>query len=489
MFTYQQIYRAYLKCRENKRNKPAALNFELNQEELIFNLVDSLNARSYRPTTSTCFYVNQPKPREIFAADFRDRIVHHLVYSRLVDSWEKRFIAQSFACRPEKGTHHAAQQLQTYLRKITRNGKVKAWYLKLDLHNFFMSINKKILFDILIRHCPDAEIRWLLEVIIFHNPTTDYEKRGPQYLQQQVPPHKSLFNVAENYGLPIGNLTSQFFANVYLNELDYFVKHVLKCLYYLRYVDDFILLAESLGELKIWYQEIIHFLDTRLELKLNHHATRLDSIFNGVDFVGYIVRPHYILCRRRVIHNLKQRLIQFQQKHVTFLLTKIIWNYEFDPLEKLLAQFNSYLGHFRHARTRKVILKIYELFPFIKHYFYPGFRRLVRKYRPKKHIQTLKAQVVFFTRLFPNALRLYQIGCYYETFGHQAQKLHELLGYQLKTNWRNFSCASGFHQRHLERVCELLEEKQVEYLVIRQTGKYLIYTMERMPYKHVEFSK
>ncbi len=344
----------------------------------------------------------------------------------------------------------------------------------------------QILFNLLQQHCPDPEIKWLLEVIIFHDPTANYTLRGARYLQQKVPPHKSLFNTPENCGLPIGNLTSQFFANVYLNALDQFVKHVLKCRFYVRYVDDFILLAASEAQLKSWYHQIIHFLDTTLQLKLNPAATRLDSIFNGVDFVGFIIRPHYKLCRRRVIYNFKSRLNQFQAEFVTPDHEKLSWKYDFDALERLLATINAYLGHLKHAQTRNVVREIYQQFPFLQHYFQPGMRRVIRKYRPGKHIQSLKAQVNFFTRIFSQSIVLIEIGCYYEAFGPSAQKLHALLGYRRKAGWRNFSCASGFHRRLLPRVCQQLDKIAMNYTVIRQTGKYLTATMERLPVLQVQ---
>jgi len=312
MFSFDQIYRAYIECRHNKRNTIDALDFESNQEENLFQLVAALNNRSYRPATSVCFYIEQPKAREIFAAAFKDRIVHHLIYRELVCPWEKIFIDQSFACRPAKGTHKAVQVLQDYLKKVTKSGKKPAFYLKMDIKNFFMSINKHILFQMLCKKRLFKDLRWLLEVVIFHDPTEDYKMQSPAHLRQKVPQQKTLFHALENCGLPIGNLTSQFFANVYLNALDQFVKHILKCHFYVRYVDDFILLSETRSELLYWQLKITQFLDSKLLLNINEKVTQIDSVFNGVDFVGFIVRPFYKLCRRRVIGNCKTKLEGFR---------------------------------------------------------------------------------------------------------------------------------------------------------------------------------
>ena len=262
----------------------------------------------------------------------------------------------------------------------------------------------------------------------------------------------------------------------------------MKCRFYVRYVDDFILLALTREQLERWLAAIIQFLAQRLRLKLNPAATRLDSIFNGVDFAGFIIRPHYLLCRRRVINNLKRHLRQAQNELVQKNDQKIVRKYDIDQLEKLFARLNSYLGLFRQAQTHNAVQKIFRQYDFVNHYFYRQRGKIIRKYRPGKHVQSLKSQIVYFNRVFPKAACLIQIGCYYEAYGRSAIMLHRALNYQLKPNWRNFTYACGFHQRLLERVCQKLAEKKVNYVVIRQTGNYLQRTMERLPSVQVEFS-
>ena len=152
LFNFPRMYGAYLACRRNKRNKLSALAFEVNFEENLICLVEELREMRYRPATSICFYTRKPKAREIFAADFRDRIVHHLVYQAIAPKWERIFIHHSYACRPQKGTHRAANALQGFLRKITQNGSRRAFYLKMDIKNFFMSVDRLRLFEILVKH-------------------------------------------------------------------------------------------------------------------------------------------------------------------------------------------------------------------------------------------------------------------------------------------------------------------------------------------------
>jgi len=242
VFAYEHLYRAYLDCRKTKRNTPAALRFEMNVEAELYHLQLELQERTFHPSTSECFITSTPKLREVFAAAFRDRITHHLLVRALERRWEPVFIYDSYASRPGKGIHLAVQRLQQFTRQATRNATQPAWYLQLDIRNFFMTIRKPILDDLVAARCPDEALRWLAHTLIFHDPTTDYRQTCAPALWRGLPRHKSLFGAPPDCGLPIGNLTSQFFANVYLNGLDQFVKHTLKCRWYLRYVDDFLLL-------------------------------------------------------------------------------------------------------------------------------------------------------------------------------------------------------------------------------------------------------
>jgi len=170
VFSFKKLYKAYLKCRKNKRNKRNALQFEINTEENLLKLEEELKAHTYLPLPSTCFVTESPKTREIFAADFRDRIVHHLLVGYLEPKWEPKFIHDSYACRKGKGTHGAAKRLQQFMRKASNNRSRAAFFLQIDIKSFFVSINKQILFRIINQKEDNEEIIWLLEVIIFNNP-------------------------------------------------------------------------------------------------------------------------------------------------------------------------------------------------------------------------------------------------------------------------------------------------------------------------------
>ncbi|MEA2083533.1 MAG: reverse transcriptase domain-containing protein [Thermodesulfobacteriota bacterium] len=228
LFSFANIHRQYLLCRKNKRNTINALRFEADQEKELFKLYSELNDRTYRPGRSVCFFAEKPKLREIFAADFRDRIVHHILVDYLERIWEPIFIHDSYACRKGKGIHKGVARLRKFIRKVSANGSRKAWYLQLDIKNYFMTMDKEIFFSLIRPKCPNEEMLWLCQLLIFHDCTNDPVMRGDARLARVIPPHKTLFHVPEGKGLPIGNLNSQFFANVYLNTLDQFVKHRLK---------------------------------------------------------------------------------------------------------------------------------------------------------------------------------------------------------------------------------------------------------------------
>ncbi len=470
-FDFPQVYRAYLACRRKKRNKPSALAFELNHEESLVELAVELRERRYQPGVSICFYTKKPKAREIFAAAFRDRIVHHLIYAVLAPVWERVFIQHSYACRPGKGTHAAAQALQRFLRQLTANGTRRAYYLKLDVKNFFMTIDRRKLFEMLAARCHDPELLWLLRVVVFHDPTSNYEMQDRDNLRRALPPHKSLFHAQPFCGLPIGNLTSQFFANVYLNALDQFVKHELKCRYYLRFVDDFVLLAESLEQLREWQAAITAFLAEKLALALNPRATRLAPVSGGVDFAGFIVRPHYMLVRRRVLGNLKAKLRMARRQLIVRATTYCAYRFHEETLADCRAALNSYLGHFRHAQTRRCVKKLWQEFSWLERFFVLSSRKVTRRDEPLRRKPRLNAQVHWERRNFKKHVVLVQLGCYYEAFNTSAEVLAKALNLHLKQNWRGFACACGFPQKMLLPMLAELKKQRVPLVLLRETGR------------------
>ncbi len=478
-FSYEQLYQAYEDCRKTKRNTPEALLFEMNAEEKLFQLQQELAERSFRPSTSTCFVTRSPKLREIFAADFRDRITHHLLVHDLEPLWEPVFVYDSYASRSKKGIHLAAERLQEFTQQVTHNRSQPAWYLQLDIKNFFMSINKQILFALIRSRCDHKEILWLAESLIFHDPTEDYRLKSSQALLQQLPRQKSLFGVEKECGLPIGNLTSQFFANVYLNGLDQFIKHTLQCRFAMRYVDDLVLLHPSKDRLLIWERQIVRYLNAHLELTLNVKRTALRPINNGIDFLGYVVRPHYILVRNRVVNNLKAKLRAFERTLVTVKGQVQRFDFARQVIDDLFAALNSYLGHFRHANTHTLQQRLFERYPYLKHYFMLTPEKLTRLYADPYTFRNLHAQYMYFSNRCSHFMMFFQVGCFYEFYAKQAVKAVKHLKLSLIRGRYGFRQRCGIGQKALDRFVEMALQAGLPVIVIRQTGYQLARVAER----------
>ena len=327
---FERLVVAYLDCRRNKRNSTSAQAFEARLEANLCALHDELISGHYQPGRSICFVVTRPKPREVWAADFRDRIVHHLLYNHIAPRFHASFVADSCACIPGRGTLYAAQRLEHQVRSITRNWAQPAHYLKLDLANFFVSIDKQVLRNQLARRVTEPWWLQLADTILMHDPRGDVELRGQPELLARVPPHKSLFNAPAGHGLPIGNLSSQFFANVLLDDLDQHIKHQIRAPHYVRYVDDFILLHESPQWLNQAQQRIEAFLSGRLHLRLNPRKTILQPIARGVDFVGHVIKPWHRSTRPGTVARAIERTTH-------------------QPAGDLYASVNSTFGLFRQA--------------------------------------------------------------------------------------------------------------------------------------------
>jgi RNA-directed DNA polymerase len=307
-FSFTELVQAYMDCRKNKRNTASALAFEQDLERNLSRLNDELRDGSYRPGRSICFVVTRPKAREVWAADFRDRIVHHLLYNRISPRFYASFIADSCACIPGRGTMYAAQRLEAKIRSITQNWTRPAFYLKLDLANFFVAIDKGVVREQLAARVTEPWWMALAETILFHDPRLNFELRGAPELLELVPAHKRLANQPPHLGLPIGNLSSQFFANIYLDALDQFAKHQVKARHYIRYVDDFILLHESPQWLNAAHAQIEAFLPRVLHAHLNPSKTILQPVDRGVDFVGHVIKPWCSRTRRRTVHEAIRRI-------------------------------------------------------------------------------------------------------------------------------------------------------------------------------------
>jgi RNA-directed DNA polymerase len=331
-FSLDELRQAYRDCLRHKSNKPTAIAFTNDLESNLQSLYTELVSGAYRPGRSICFIITRPKPREVWAADFRDRVVHHLLHNRIAPRFYASFIADTCACIPARGTLYAARRLEAKIRSATQNWTRPQWYLKCDLANFFVSIDRQVLWQQISERVTEPWWRWLAHTILFHDPRQDFELRSSPGMLQLVPPHKRLTNQAAHLGLPIGNLSSQFFANIYLNVLDQHIKHQIGARHYIRYVDDFILLHESPQWLNAALAEIEAFLPRVLHARLNPTKTILQPVDRGVDFVGHVIKPWHISARRRTVRQAVSRIRTM-------------------PAGDVYAAANSYFGLLRQASS------------------------------------------------------------------------------------------------------------------------------------------
>ncbi|MFZ2727859.1 MAG: RNA-directed DNA polymerase [Methylococcaceae bacterium] len=408
-FNLKELYTAYYQCRRHKRRTLNAQHYELDLLNNLYTTLQALQQRTYCPKRAIRFVAQKPKAREIHAADFSDRVVHHYLVPQLEKLFEPIFINDVYSNRLNKGTHKAINRLQAFMHAVGYQG----YYLQLDIANFFNSIDKPILFKLIQQRLRKAlkqhkisnkqanTLRWLVQVLLRHDAAKNSIYRGDPKLLQRVPAHKQLGYAGQYKGLPIGNLTSQFFANVYLNELDQFIKHKLKCRYYVRYVDDFVLLASSAEQLMQWREDIIIFLQQQLQLKLKELAVA-KPIKSGADFLGYIIYPHYRLVRRRVIGNLRERLNFFQTQ---LMKGSVQYGYKVIVNTELLAQLRAviarYWGHFQHANSQQLCRAFFVKYPWLALLF---DAQLQPRYQPNdKQIIGYKSQLNFFHRHYPLA--------------------------------------------------------------------------------------
>ncbi|MDX9866079.1 MAG: reverse transcriptase domain-containing protein [Anaerolineaceae bacterium] len=295
VWDFENIYLAYRKARKGKRGKPGAATFEQVQDDELLALQDELRTFSYQPGAYHSFYIHDPKKRLISAAPFRDRVVHHALCRVMEPIWERRFIDDSYANRVGKGTHRA-------LDRTTQFARSHSHFLQCDVRQFFPSIDHDILRSEFSRLIRDKDLLWLCDQILASGEGVLADEYEMTWF-----PNDDLFAINRPRGLPIGNLTSQFWANVYLNGLDHFIKRELKCGAYVRYVDDFLLFSDQREQLLGWREEIIACL-AGLRLRLHEESARVFPTASGIPFLGFRVYPEYRRVKRRKVVHFRRKL-------------------------------------------------------------------------------------------------------------------------------------------------------------------------------------
>jgi hypothetical protein len=290
VYAWENLELAYRRARRGKRAKRPAADFEFERERNLVELQQELRERTYRPGSYRSFVIHEPKRRLISAAPFRDRVVHHALCNVIEPIFERRFIFDSYANRVGKGTHRALDRCTCFSRRYRH-------VLPCDVRQFFPSIDHAVLRSILARHLADPAVMGLVDRIL---------EGGAGVLSNEYEmvwfSSDKLWAALRPRGLPIGNLTSQFWANCYLNPLDHFIKRKLKCGAYLRYVDDMLLFADDKRQLWAWRTAVIDFL---AELRLTIHENRAQPrpVSEGIPFLGFVIWPdHRRLKRRKGVH-------------------------------------------------------------------------------------------------------------------------------------------------------------------------------------------
>ncbi len=293
---------------QGKRKKKDVQEFMLHLSDEIHSLHDDLSEGVYKHGEYQHFKINDPKPRDIHKATVRDRLLHHAIHCQLYPIFDRAFIADSYSCRKGKGLHRALDRFIIFARKISKNNTKTCWILKCDVKKFFASIDHEILLNLLSKRAADTKLLDLLYGII------------------------SSFENETGRGLPLGNLTSQLFANIYLNELDQYFKHKLRMKYYLRYADDFVILSDNQDDLIRLLPKIEEFLQINLKLKLHPDKVIIKTLASGIDFLGWIHFSHHRVLRTKTRRRIEQGIGQKPNNN----------------------RLQSYLGLLQHGNAHKI---------------------------------------------------------------------------------------------------------------------------------------
>jgi RNA-directed DNA polymerase len=362
--SFRSLCEAWERARRHKVPSRNQLAFESNLIDNLLDLEERIAAGTWKPSPTTCFVAQRPKAREIHAPDFGDRVVHHWLVPKLEAVYESTFIADSYSNRAGKGTHAAVDRLRDFVREV-HSGQGGGWYLQLDIANFFNSIHRPTLYAMLKRRMARAGVSLDAQRVAHALLATSATRAGVIHTSRAeqralVPPHKRLENAPPGRGLPIGNLSSQFFANVYLDQLDQFVKHELKAKRYLRYVDDFVLVHHDRAQLEQWLVQIETFLRDRLRLELKADI-KLRPLTAGIDFLGYVVFPTHTRVRRRVVAHAREALTQWAAGRVRQSSIRATP----DDLRQVRSVWGSYEGHFHHANAKRLHKGMMQRFPWL----------------------------------------------------------------------------------------------------------------------------
>jgi len=317
---------ACIRAKKGKTKKRYIKRFQKNLERNLSKLREELMNQTYKPCSLKTFILRDPKTRKISKSAFRDRVIHHAICNLIAPILGKQFIHDSYANQIGKGTLKAIERFEKFKRKVSKNNTKKCFILKADIKHYFKEVDHNILIEIIKRKIKDKKVIWLIEQILSIN--------------------------KKMKGMPLGNLTSQFFANLYLNELDTFAKHKLKAKYYIRYVDDFVILHESKEQLEKWKSDINSFLKEKLKIELHPSKSSVLKLNSGINFLGFRIFYYHKLIR-------KSNLKNFDRK---FNYLKILFDEEVISREKALESLEGWLAYCSYANTHKYRIHLIKNF-------------------------------------------------------------------------------------------------------------------------------
>jgi len=338
--SFKNLINAFYKARRGKRNREAVADFEYHLEKFICELKSELENRTYGPGAYTNFYVFEHKKRLITAAPFRDRVVHHAIVNVLEPIFERMFIYDSYACRKEKGQHKA-------VRRFTEFCRSNRYVLRCDIKKFYPSVDHQILLRIISRWIKDRDVICLVRKILESGKSILESEYIPAWYQGD-----GLFTpFSRSRGIPIGNLTSQFFGNVYLNELDHYIKEILRAGCYLRYMDDFAVFSDKKSYLWDVKKNIRNFLEG-LRLSLNPAKENVFPVNTGVEFLGFRIFPTHRLVRKSTVYKFTRHFKDLLKNYRMNLIS----------IQRLRSSFMAWIGHIKHANYKNLCKTVLNKF-------------------------------------------------------------------------------------------------------------------------------
>lgn len=392
-YTREEIHllvtQGYLDARQNERSKGTQLLYEIHQEANIADLTNALYNREWKPAPPIVFVVTDPTVREVFAPQFPDRIVSHIVYSLLSPLFERRFIYDSYSCRKGKGTLFGIERFEHHIRSVTDNYKYTAYILNLDISGYFMSIHKPTLYDIIhttldeyaARDCRPG-VKWsdvidfefcdyVIRQILFRDPLKGSIYMGDPKLRALVPPQKLLRNSPADTGLIIGDLTSQLFSNVYLNPFDHFVKRALHIKGYGRYVDDGRMIHRDKDYLLECKERSTVFLKERLRLVVHPAKTTITSTEETNFFLGAAIRDYRRYAKNDTVGHFHETVRLYERAIETGAYLDLLGMY---------SVLNSYLGYFQHFKAKTIVERTLRESPVLNYFtLTPNCKKVILK--------------------------------------------------------------------------------------------------------------